>query len=214
VTPTELITMIRQRTNTVGDTFWSDDEILGYIYDACMQMAKEAYAIERTYTTTTVAGTREYSFPTTAMAIKRLEYDGSKLQKINDREDDQLTGLNANTTSQGKPQYYWTWNRTIYLRPIPDAAMSLKIFSFNEPQVLTTASALEIPTQFQVDTIDYAKKLMAAKERNFQSAQYWGNEWDKRLIKIKQWSRKRLRSDAFANVMDIDSLSESFLGSI
>ncbi len=212
MTPTELETYIRQRHNVVGDTFWSSAEILGLVWSACLEMAREAYVIERLYTTTTVAGTQAYSYPTNTIAIKRVTYDGAKLQRIDMREDDQITGQYQTTTSQGNSQYYYTWNDTLYLRPLPSAAVTLEIFSFNEPQEITTGSTLEIPSQFHVDTVDYVLSCMHAKEKNYEGAQYWKDQWDKRLVKIKAWQRKRLRSDGFTSVKDMDSISASFLG--
>lgn len=213
MTPTELITYIRQRHNAVGDNFYSDSEILAYVYDACLQMGRE-FVIERTYTTTTVAGTREYSYPTNTIAIKRVTYDGAKLKPFNFREDDLITGLYETTASQGTPQFYAVWNETLYLRPIPDAARTLKIYSFNEPQVITTTSTLEIPTQFHVDTADYVIAMLQAKEQNYEGSRYWMQNWEKRLLKIRQWSMKRLRRDANAHVINVEATPETYLGTV
>lgn len=214
MTLTELITMARQRHNSVGDDFWSDEEIRGLIFSACIEMAREAFVIEGVYSTTTVASQQQYTYPTSTIAIKRVTYDGIKLQPITFREDDQITGNNAATTSTGTPQYYAVWNDTIYLRPTPAAAATLEIFSYNEPQAITSVSTLEIPTQYHIDIVDYLLSAMSAKEKNFEGATYWRDQWDKRLAKIKAHERKRLRRDSFTNVNDIDSMSESFIGTV
>lgn len=213
MTPTELINYIRQRHNATGDNFYSDAEILSYVYDACTQMARE-FAIERTYETTTVVGTREYSYPTNTIAIKRVTYDGAKLQPFSFREDDQITGLYESALTQGSPQYYAVWNDTLFLRPTPDDTKTLKIYSFNAPQVITTTSVLEIPVQFHVDTSDYVIAMLQAKEQNYEGSQYWMDKWERRLMKIRQWSMKRLRRDSNAHVLNVDTLSESFLGTV
>lgn len=214
MTPTDLVTYIRQRHNAVGDTFWSDQEILNLVWEACFQMAREAYAIEGTTTTATVAGTQTYAYPTSTIAIKRITWMGIKLQPISFREDDQLTGLNAATLVQGNPQYYALWNSYIYLRPIPSDVQTLQIFTYKEPVQITTSSTLEIPTQFHLDTVDYAVAIMNAKEKNFAAAQYWQARWDQKLARIKAWGRKRLRTDSFSAVQDMNSMNESFLGTI
>lgn len=214
MTPTELVTAIRNRYNAVGDTFWSDSEILDLVWGACTEMAREAQVIERVYTTTTVAGTQQYAFPTNTIAIKRVTYNGQKLQPISFREDDQLTGLNQSLTTQSTPQYYFVFNEVLYLRPLPDSAVTLEIYSFNAPQEITTTSTLEIPTQYHIDCIDYALSVMHAKEKNFEGAQYYRGEWEKKLARIKNWQRQRLRSDANAAVVNIDTMNESFLGTV
>lgn len=214
MTLTELVTFIRQRHNAVGDSFWSDAELYNLIWAACLEMAREALVIENTYTTSTVAGTQEYTYPTNAIGIKRVTWDGAKLKKISFREDDSITGQNAETTGQGNPAYYFIWNDTIYLRPIPSSVATLKIFTFNEPQALSTTSSLEIPRQFHVDVADYVLSCMHSKEKNYSGAQYYRNLWDKKLLRIKAWQRKRLRTDDFAAVNDTESLAENFVGSI
>lgn len=212
MTPTELQTFIRQKYNIVGDNFWSDEEIYNIIWEASYQLAREAYVIEGTYTTTTVAGTQSYSYPTNAIALKRVTWYGRKLQPINMREDDSLTGNLQSSTSQGDPQFYYVWDETIYLRPIPSSAQTLQIFSFDKPQRITSSSTLDVPEQFHMDMVDFVLSNIHAKEKNFAGAQYYLGLWQAKVAKIKAWQRKRLRSDAFSNVQDIDSLSETFVG--
>ena len=214
MTPTELDTYCRQRYNAVGDTFWGTTEVLNIIFDACAQMAREAQVIRQVYTTSTAIGTSEYVYPTNAVSIKRITYAGQKLQPISFREDDQITGQNQAATSSGTPQYYAEWNRTIYLRPVPDAVGTLKIFSFNTPQAITTASTLEIPTEYHLDVVLYVLSVFHSKEKNFQGADYWQKKWEQRLKEIKINERKKLRGDSFTHVNDIDSMSESFIGSV
>lgn len=51
MTPTQILTSARNKYNAVGDSFWSDDELLGILYDACVEMTDDADMIERTYST-------------------------------------------------------------------------------------------------------------------------------------------------------------------
>lgn len=214
MTPTEFIDFVRQRHNVVGDNFQSDNEILGYFYDGAMQLSKEAYVIEEVTTTTSTSGTRSYSFPTLAIGIKRVEYNGQKLQKISFREDDLVTGLNADTTSSGTPTYYSIWDDTIYLRPTPAVSSdTIRIYYFKGPTALTTSSSsLEVPSRFHTDIADYVIAMLCAKEKNYDGAQFWLNSWTTKLAKAKQWQRKRLRTDSNANVMGTDVIADSFIG--
>jgi len=218
MTPSELETHARRRYNAVGDTFWSQQEILDYLYNACLQMAREALVIEQAYTTTTVAGTQEYAYPTNTIQIKRVTYNGSKLQPINFREDDALTGFNASTTAQGSPQYYAIWDETLILRPIPDAAQTLKIYSYNEPQAITITSTLEVPSQFHMDLLDYVNAEMAAKDENFKAAEYYMKQWAdnpmKGLMAAKRYAARKKRGDAFAAVQDEERLGITILGMV
>lgn len=212
MTPTEIETWARQRYNAVNDTFWSQAEILNYMTGACMRAARRCGLIERTYTTTTVSGTQEYDFPTNAIAIKRVTYNGAKLTPINMREDDAVTGLNMATTSTGTPEYYYIWNYTIALRPIPNAAHTLKIWSLNTPSALSITSTLEIPSQFHEDIIHYINREMALKDSNFNAAKAYGDLWEQSLVEMDKWAKKRKRSDGFATVQDEEKLIEGYYG--
>lgn len=212
MTPTEIETAARNRYNSVGDSFFSQNEILDLMWDACLDMTRECNLIERVYTTSTVASQQEYSYPTSTISIKRITYDGKKLKPITMREDDAITGLNQSTTSEGTPQYYFVWNETIYLRPIPSSVATLKIFTYNEPSEITTTSTLEIPTQFHMDLVDYIVSEMAAKDSNLDIAKWYAEKWEKSKLDIKKWQRKRLRGDSFATVQDEEAMIEGYLG--
>jgi len=218
MTPAELETHARRRYNASGDTFFSQEEILSYLYHACLNMAREALVIERTYTTTTVAGTQEYSYPTNTISIKRVTYNGSKLQPITFREDDALTGYNQGTSTQGTPQYYAIWNETLYLRPIPDSAVTLKVFSYSEPQSISITSTLEVPSLFHMDLLDFVNAEMAAKDENWRKADYYMDQWMNNPLKglqaAKRWSQKKKRGDSFAGVQDEERLGVSILGMV
>lgn len=214
MTPTELMDFVRQRYNAVGDNLYAEQEMLDLIYTASMELAKKAYVIERVYTTTTTASTQEYALPTNCFAVKRITYNGNKLQPITFREDDALTLSNSGTLATGTPQYYALFYKTLYLRPIPDDALDLKIFSYNFPQRIDTTSVLEVPTEYQQDLGLFLLSEMHAKEKNYEGAQYYRNLWDVRVKEIVKEQRKARRGDAFTAVQDIDTLPESLLGLI
>lgn len=214
MTPTEIETAARNAYNAIGDSFFSSEEILGLLYDACLEMAVETLIIERVYSTTTVAGTQEYDFPTNTIAIKRVTYDGHKLRPITFREDDAVTGLDQSDTTQGTPQYYYQWNETIGLRPVPSAAETLKVYSYNEPSVIETTSTLEIPTVFHRGLVNYIVAEMALKDKSFNHAEVYRQKWEKVLDQAKKWVKRRKRTDGFVAVQDEDTLVETYLGTV
>lgn len=213
MTPTEILTSARQRYNAIGDSFFGEDELLNYLYDACLEMNREANLIERTYSTTSVASQQEYAYPGDTALIKRLTYAGKKLKPITMREDDSITGLNQSTVSTGTPQYYFIWNETISLRPIPSTAGdTIKIYAYNEPAALTISSVLEIPTQFHMDLAKYMVMEMAAKDKQFEHADRYERKWEKAVVSAKRWAKKKLRGDSFNVVQDEDMMVEGYLG--
>jgi hypothetical protein len=183
------------------------------MWQAHLELAREAMLIERTYTTTSVVSQQEYDYPTNTISIKRVTYDGEKLEPITMREDDALTLSDSATLNVGKPKYYFVWNETLYLRPVPDTSgLTIKIFSFNEPQKIVSTSAFEIPCQFIPDTKYFVMSAMAAKEGDFNKSQYYRGLWDKVVMNAKKWSKKRLRGDSFAAVQDWETLPLSVVG--
>lgn len=214
MTITELSTAIRRKYNAVSDSFFSDEEITFLIWEACLDLARESECIEAVYSSSTVASQQEYDYPTSAIGIKRIQYAGKKLKLITMRDDDAITGLNQSTTETGTPQYYFIFKEVIYLRPLPSAVGTLKIWTFNEPQQLTTTSTLEIPTQFHMDLSNYVVSEMAAKDLNFTTAQFYLSKWEKSKIAAKRWQQKRRRSDSFASVQDEEASIETYLGTV
>lgn len=201
MTPQQIETAARNQYNAVGDSNWSSSEIFTLIYAACLELTRDCgFVIEREYSTTTVSGTQEYEFPTNALSIKRVTYNGKKLAPITFRDDDTVTMQNQLTTDTGEPQYYTQWDSSIALRPIPDSAATLRIYTINEPQEITLTSTIEVPTFTHMSIVNYVVSQMAAKDMNFQTAQYYRQIWadDKEMIKRKLKLMKR--GDAFAVV--------------
>lgn len=217
MTPAEIETTARGYYNATGDTFHSTADILSSIYHAEIELVQAGIVIENSYTTTTVASQQEYAFPTNAESIKRITYDGQKLQPIDMREDDSLTLSTSTTTSTGTPQFYFVWDDVIYLRPIPAAAATLKIFSFDKPQVVTALSTLSVPVIFHMHIVDFVLAQMYAKDKDFSASGFYMNRWNGpsgHVEKAKQWARKRKRGDGLTYVKDEDTLAAGLIGAL
>lgn len=212
MTPTELMTFVRQRYNSVSDDLFSDALLLDMIYTASMELARKAYVIESIYSTTTVASTSEYSLPTNTYSVKRVTYDGSRLDSISLKQYDSLRIANSSVLTTGRPLYYALFGRTVYPYPVPNSALTLKIFSYNFPQRLTTLSTIEIPTEYQTDMVEFMLSEMSALEKNYGGAQYYRTRWENRVNEIIKEQRRRLRGSDFQAVQDTENVSPMLLG--
>lgn len=212
MTPAQIEEHARQRFNAVGDTFFSSAEIMNLIYAACLRLAQETQCIERVYTTSTVADQQEYAYPSSTISIKRVTYEGNKLEPVSFREDDALTLNNSTTTATGDPQYYSVWNDTLYLRPVPAGVGTLEIFAYNEPQAVTSTSSVEVPSLFHMDLVNFILMEMFAKDQNLQMSSYYEKKWEKAVADAKRWMKRRLRGDSFSAVKDEESLPITILG--
>lgn len=214
MTPTEIETAARRAYNSVGDTFWSSEEIMNLIYFAQMELVREGLIIERRYTTNTVADQREYDYPSQLLSIKRITYDGEKLTPIDFRDDDEITLYDEDTTDSGEPKYYSIWNETILLRPIPSSVAELKIYGYSEPQEVSITSTLEAPTLFHPRIVDFVVKEMVIKDSNFKAYDIYNNRWEKALIQARQWKVTKKRQDANAIVKNVDAVGTYYTGKL
>lgn len=212
MTPVEVETAARQQYNAVGDTNWSQAEMMTLIFAGCLEMARKSFIIEDTFTTPTVIGQQDYTYPTNTISIKRVTYDGRKLGKITFRQDDYLTGNGTDVTTQGTPLVYTEWNNTIYLRPLPDSVVNLEVFAYVCPQAVTTTSVLEIPTLFHMNLVDYVLSRMYAKDKDFNSSQYFKGMWDTHIVEARKYARIKNKGDSFAQVVDEDTLNNNIIG--
>jgi len=208
MTPAEIELASRQLYNAVGDPNWSSAEIMPLIYKATLELFTECgFTIENIYQTTSTASTGEYALPSNAGQVKRITYDGKKLFPITMRDDDTLTLQNQATTDTGEPEYYYIFNDTIFLRPIPDtSSVAIKIFTFAEPQAVTASSTLEVPTWTHNAIVDFVVSEMAAKDQNFQMAQYYQNKFQNvHIPRIKKRLKLIKRGDSF-NIVQSEEL--------
>lgn len=204
MTPQQVIDAARARYNAAADTFWSDAELLQHLYEACLELSRESLCIEYYDSSiVSVQGTQSYAYPARAIAIKRVVYDGKRLEPITMREDDRLTFFDSANTAQGEPNHWYDWGNTIYLRPIPDSsAKVIGVFVFREHDTVTAGSTLEIPSQWQPKTIDYLVAKMALKEKNYVVADRYDLNWQKTVMRAKTWGRQRRRMAAFITTQD------------
>jgi hypothetical protein len=209
MTPGEILTAVRSQYNAVGDSFFGDTELYNLIWRAEQQLAMETLCIKDIATTTTVSGTREYSMPTTAIAIKRVTWNGRKLEPSDFMDDDVLTGYVEDTTETGTPMYYQRWDDSLFLRPTPNAASTLKIWYYAKPSQVTASTVLEIPEEYQLAIIDFMLHHMVSKDGlNTNLAAYHRANWEESVKKYRGWEQRKLRKDGAAAVKNLDAYSE------
>lgn len=215
MTPVTVAELARQQLNAIGDSFWSDNELYLHIFNAQMELATKTKCIQEVYTTLTTAGTQEYAKPTSAVSIRRITYNGRVLTPITMRQDDQVTLLNQATTTRGTPTAYFEWGDSIFLRDIPDSSTAtLKIFTFDQPQTVSSTSTLDVPSRYHADLADYVAWRMALKAQRMQMAAEFKKQWDGKVLEAVRFERVRLRGDSFTSVNDVDRTSEAFIGPV
>lgn len=216
MTPAEVETAARNRYNAASDSFYSQSEVFDLIYQAEMVLATETNCIEAVdSSTTTVSGTQGYAFPTNFIAVKRVEWNGRRLKKIDMREDDLLTALSAATTVTGDPTYYFIWNGSIYLREIPGSAQTLKVYGYKQPTALSTnpiSTTLSVPTRHHTKLINYVTAHIAFKDKDFEGFRTMMELFDKDVETARAFEKKRQRQDQFSYVRAEEQMSHTEFG--
>lgn len=197
---TDIMTRARQRYNAVGDDFFSDQMLRDLIFDAQSILAKEGWVIEKTFTTPSIAETREYSYPVTTLAIKEIRYDNLKIDKVKLRDDPKTNS----TDPTGKPNQYSLWNDTIILYPTPstsDETIQIRVYAYPS-DITSNTTAIEVPEEYKEDLINFILKWMALKDQNTPLADRYEKDWDGAVLRAKKQRKKRLRSDSNTRVTD------------
>ncbi len=206
MTPIQLLTIIRQRYNAVGDQFFGDDEIYAYIQAAEMEIALETNCIKNVFTASTVIGQRSYSMPANTVQITRVEYNGHRIFPNDFVDDDRMTGNNADETITGTPNEYQIYGDLYYLRPVPAEVGTIRIFSRDMPSLPSASGTLDIPSRYHHSLADYALYCMFAKEMKLDSANYHLTVWVSSKKRALQVERLRDSGDSFKTVKDMDEL--------
>lgn len=214
MTPQQIEDMARRKYNSFGSTFFSQAEIWDLIYQAECEIASETKMLEgRTLISGgTVAGTQSYAFPTGVLELKRVEVDGQRLEKIDLRDDDDITLFNSNSTERGTPQFYWVWAETIYFRPTPDeSSLQIRLYYYADPAlVVDPDQVLEVPAIHHTRIVDKVVGEMMAKDEKPEN--YYLQKWDRvHMPAIRAWVRKRKTSDKFNVVKDEESSTKTVL---
>lgn len=214
MTPAQIQAAARRKYNATGDTFFSDDEFFYLIYEAESVLAQESLVIQKTYTTSSVASQREYAWPTNALGIRRIEYDGSKLKFINMRQDDIVTLLNTDVVDTGTPEYYFVWDRSIFLRKTPGTAgLSIKIYTYDLPSLQTSSSAnLDTPVIYHKDIVNFVVANMAIKDGNGTIYDRFNKMWELAVANSRKFQRRRVGQDGMPRVQNVDALVNTNLG--
>ena len=220
MTPTQIETGARQLMNAVGSKFWSQDEIIGtYLYMSALEMATETHCLENRYTTTSVADQREYAVPSRMASIKRVTFDGVPLKIITFRQLDQMD-LNQSVAVTGTPQYYYYFDDAFGLYPTPETAgLDIDIQSYDQPDVPTATSTLEIPSAFHGYLVIGTTYYMSLKELGHPNVSRFEFMWNgsnnrNNCIKKAQRSMRMRNKDQLHHVVREEHQPSNFIGMV
>lgn len=201
MTPAEVIEAARNRLNALTDTLWSENELLQEIFLCEQELAQKANCIAATNSSTvSVASQSDYTIPTAALEVWRVEYDGVKLQKIDRRENDRLN-FNQSTQLSGTPIYWIDNGTTVTLVPTPtDAADVIKFYYHSQPTEAAITGTLTTPAMYHHVLVDGLTYKMCPKDLGHPLTLFWEKRWMQGIAWTEQHIKRRKRGDRFAVV--------------
>jgi len=206
MTPDEIILAARSQYNAIGDTFFSDAELYTVIGSLCSEIISDGLVIEGKYATYSVADQQEYDYPTNAINIRRVTFDGKKLTHISMEEADKKYTQTAGVYGTGTPRDYATWGRVVYLFPVPADVKTIQIFTHDVQQTISATATIAIPNIFHSILVDGVIAEMAGKDKNFAMYDRYRGRFDtQRVLRVRDYRRAKRGDDpAMTKVIDTD----------
>jgi len=216
MTPAQAKAHVRNQVDEQTAKFWSDAEIWSYLWDAETQLVDKANVFTgNDSSTTTVASTQDYSVPSDLIRIDSLSWNKVKLKAVTLDVYESLSSPNyGGTLATGDPVYYYLFNNTVSLYPVPDSAQTLKYWYTKEPTELTDSStAFSVRTQYHNSLVNFAIYKCLMKDMDPRADTYlqmWLNTMDEA---VDSYNRTRFE-DQHNHVMDENDMNATEMGLI
>lgn len=163
------ITRLAQRR--IGDDDFyivTQQDVYDWINEAQMKIVREVGAL--TGTSSLAANTYPVVLPNDYIDTKRVTYGTTQLSKI---EIEDLDALNADTTTQDSPYYYYIFDGKLQLYPDPAASDTTTITHYYSRAAATISSpgaTPEVPVSFHYDIANFV--VARCRERLQDHASY------------------------------------------
>lgn len=217
MTPDQVFDTIRNQVYETAASFWSDDEIYSYMWQAEQEIASlvdctQSYDSSQT----TTANEPAYSKPSDVLYLTRVTWDGVKLKKIDWRQKDSLEiGTYGAADYVGNPTHYVEWGNTITLYPIPDRSASLVYYYIAQPtQITATSTSFTVPQLFHQYLPDYCLYRMYVKDQDDGRAMFHKQLWEENIYKARDKWNRRVSKDFYRVVKDEEEYRQTEWGII
>lgn len=176
VTLETAITNVRYLVDEPRPAYWSNTELTSYINEGCKDAARRAETKQTTVLITIIVGTQNYTMPTDAYRIHKVEYlptDSTLNYTLEYRglmEMDQIWGINK-TWPGSYPLFYTLWKRpptlTAVIYPIPQTPGKLHVYYYGKiVTAITTDDDIDILAGYEDMIYDYAAYRALRKDGN------------------------------------------------
>lgn len=170
----EIVTAVQRQFGDESGTQINSTDIIRWINQGQLQIARRIEAYKSTATTLSVAGQTAYNLPSDQiLAITAIMYANTPLQYISFEQAQASILVSSNFSSiQNTPTTYYEWDDSIYLYPIPkDSGDEIKLFIVRQPAVITAVTdPLTLPDTHFEGLLQYVLSQAYELDDDFASA--------------------------------------------
>lgn len=217
MTLTQFVSICRRRHNAESDSYWSDEEIYQLITNRCNEVLSVIGLLEELdESNTSVQGTQEIAYPTDAVTIRQVDYDGQRLRRITFRQWNEFKNRNEPPTPQGTPSMFFTWERQIYLVTIPaSSGDTISIWYYKEHPYIdgTTNTTIDIPSVLHSHLVPGVVSDMFAKDLNQSMMRFYEDRWQQvSLPAFRKFKAQEEEGGQFSIIGDADTQEDRDVG--
>jgi len=175
------LTIIKRHFGDEYDVIILDTDLYAYIYEAEMDIIRQAGSNDKNI------NVQSNLFPSAvpdSIKIKRVSCNGSDVTYTT-RDELDLMGAGDTTTTTGFPEYWYLFNKSIYLYPSPTGTpFSVNLTYSKTPTLMAGAPAsntFTVPEVFHNDIIQYCLSRCYSKNSDTNNEQRAMDLYDKNL---------------------------------
>ena len=191
----EIIRRVRQTAGDLNVLQFTDDALLDWMNDAVREIAIENNLLQKTATTSTVAGQTDYTLPTDIMKLHSILLDGEK-QRIHTLQqfEEIAGGVPAGVAPMQGPYQCYIWANKITIYPAPDKVMVMKTNYIYEPVdgLIASISTTEppVPKSYHLRIVTYCLAQVALQDEDTMKYQNFMAMFKTGIIDLAQQSEQ------------------------
>jgi hypothetical protein len=153
----DIQTRVKREFGDEESAFISDSDILRWINDAQLDIARKTKTFEVTSQVLSTANTAFYFLPGDFLTMSRVTFEGKTLRFVSREELDQRYPNRDKDYPVGTPEFFHIAKKAIYLYPAPEMTGQVLALTYKQrPTELTlTTEELSVPVEFQLEVLSY-----------------------------------------------------------
>ena len=161
----QIISAVQRQFGDESGAQITTSDIIRWANDAQTDIVRKTEVLQIHAETDSVGNDGSYDLPSDFIRIRRVSYDGTKIDRIELEEIDDVRGSRGRGNTSGDPVWYYVWGTRLWLYPAPDenGIGNLDIYYVKAPdELVNSADIPEIPSHMHEDIVRYC--LGRAKE--------------------------------------------------